>query len=93
MDFSKALEFLKAGYSVARSGWNGKGMSVVLVPGSKGLTVEAGRPLSAVMPVGSVFNYLPHIDMRTAQGDMVPWLASQTDILADDWEIVGKVNA
>lgn len=30
---------------------------------------------------------LPYIFMSTAQGDLVPWLASQTDILADDWEI------
>jgi len=29
---------------------------------------------------------LPYIFMSTAQGDLVPWLASQTDILADDWE-------
>lgn len=31
---------------------------------------------------------LPYIYMYTAQGDLVPWLASQTDILADDWELV-----
>lgn len=32
---------------------------------------------------------LPYIYMYTAQGDLVPWLASQTDILAEDWELVG----
>lgn len=31
---------------------------------------------------------LPYIYMRTAQGDLVPWLASQTDLLAEDWELV-----
>ena len=31
---------------------------------------------------------LPYIYMKTVQGDLVPWLASQTDILANDWEIV-----
>jgi hypothetical protein len=31
---------------------------------------------------------LPYIFMRTAQGDLVPWLASQTDILARDWVVV-----
>ena len=31
---------------------------------------------------------LPYIYMKTVQGDLVPWLASQTDILADDWSIV-----
>ena len=30
---------------------------------------------------------LPYIYMRTVTGDLIPWLASQTDILADDWEI------
>jgi len=32
---------------------------------------------------------LPYIYMSTVQGDLVPWLASQTDILATDWELVG----
>lgn len=31
---------------------------------------------------------LPYIYMCTAQGDLVPWLASQTDVLADDWGVV-----
>lgn len=31
---------------------------------------------------------LPYLYMRTAQGDLVPWLASQTDILAEDWAVV-----
>ena len=31
---------------------------------------------------------LPYIYMSTAQGDLVPWLASQTDILAEDWELI-----
>ena len=31
---------------------------------------------------------LPYIYMRTAQGDLVPWLCSQTDMLADDWELL-----
>lgn len=32
---------------------------------------------------------LPYVFMHTAQGDKVPWLCSQTDFLAEDWEIVG----
>lgn len=88
-DFSLAIRSLKDGKRVARAGWNGKGMYLILVPGSQGLVVEAGRPFAkAGVPVGTTFNYLPHIDMRTVQGDFVPWLASQTDMLAEDWEIV-----
>jgi hypothetical protein len=94
MDFGEAIRSLKAGNRVARAGWNGKGMFLVLVPGSNGLTVDEGRPLAkAGIPIGTVFNYLPHIDMWTAQGDFVPWLASQTDMLADDWERLSALPA
>ena len=95
MDFGEAIRALKDGKRVARSGWNGKGMFLVLVPGSIGLTVEAGRPLAiAGVPVGTKFNYLPHVDMWTVDGAFVPWLASQTDVLSEDWMIVeGDANA
>lgn len=88
LSFSTALALLKDGKRLQRAGWNGKGMWLILVPGSKSLTVDENRPLAlAGIPVGTTFNYLPHIDMWTAQGDLVPWLASQTDLLADDWQI------
>lgn len=86
MNFSEALFRIKEGSLVARSGWNGKGMFIFLVDGS---TFEVNRaPLLGIFPEGTEINYLPHIDMRTADGSIVPWLASQTDIMADDWEIV-----
>lgn len=86
MDFGEALTALKAGGRVTRAGWNGVGMWLVLVPGSA-ITVEIGRPLGNAAPelVGQQVQYLPHIDMRTTQGQIVPWLASQTDVLAEDW--------
>ena len=89
MDFGFALGALKDGQRVTRTGWNGVGMWLVLVPGST-ITVEAGRPLGDAAPelVGQTVEYLPHIDMKTAQGPVVPWLASQTDLLAEDWEVV-----
>jgi hypothetical protein len=88
LGFGAALEILKAGKRVARKEWNGHDMWLVLVPGSDALTVEAGRPLAkAGLAVGTVFDYLPHIDMWTAHA-LVPWLASQTDILAEDWLLV-----
>ena len=84
MNFSDALIMVKSGTKVARSGWNGKGMFIFLVPGS---TFEVNRPpLLGIYPEGTKINYHAHIDMRTADGQIVPWLASQTDILADDWE-------
>lgn len=82
--FSTALDMVKSGKRVARSGWNGKGMFIFLVPGS---TFEVNRPpLLGIYPPGTKINYHPHIDMRTADGTIVPWLASQTDLLASDWE-------
>lgn len=92
MSFGHAVHALKAGKRVCRAGWNGKGMFLILVPGSPELVVEEGRPFAkAGVPVGTKFSYLPHIDMYTAQGNFVPWLASQTDVLADDWMILGEV--
>lgn len=84
--FSNALEMLKQGHRVAREGWNGKGMFLYLVPGS---TFKVNRPpLQGIYPKGTEINYHAHIDMKTADDQCVPWLASQTDMLADDWCIV-----
>ena len=85
MSFSDALEALKAGRRVARTGWNGKNMFLFLVPGST-FTVNRA-PLLGIYPEGTVVDYHAHIDMKTAQGYVVPWLASQADLLADDWAI------
>lgn len=83
MTFSEALERIKAGGQMARSGWNGKGMFVFLVPGS---VFNVNRPpLLGIYPEGTEINYRAHIDMRTADGQVVPWVASQSDLLADDW--------
>lgn len=86
MNFSEALDAIKAGGRVARSGWNGKGMFVFLVPGS---VFKVNRePLLSILGEGTEVRYHGHIDMRTADGMIVPWLASQTDLLADDWQTV-----
>lgn len=91
MTFSQALEQVKLGAKVARTGWNGKGMFIALQVGST-IPASAARggaaKVLADMGVEQI-NILPHIDMRSAQGDVVVgWLASQTDMLADDWAIV-----
>lgn len=83
MDFSDALRLVKAGKRVSRAGWNGKNMFVFLVPGS---TFRVNRePLLSILGEGTEVQYHGHVDMRTANGQIVPWLASQTDILAEDW--------
>lgn len=86
LTFGLAVEAMKMGKRVARMGWNGKGMFLFLVPGS---TFSVNRPpLLGIYPEGTVVNYCPHIDMKTADDKVVPWLASQTDVLAEDWVIL-----
>lgn len=84
--FGTALHRLRTGRRVARLGWNGTGMWLVLVPGSS-ITVEATRPVGRAVPelVGERVSYRAHIDMMTADGTLVPWVASQTDVLSFDW--------
>ena len=86
LKFGDAQMLLKNVQKVARLGWNGKGMFLFLVPGS---VFKVNRPpLLGIYPEGTEISYCPHIDMRTADGKIVPWLASQTDVLAEDWVIV-----
>lgn len=87
MNFGHALLALKNGDKVARSGWNGKGMFLILVFGS---VLTSFRPESAYANhFSEPVTIDPHIDMRTAPGTMQPgWLASQADMLADDWHVI-----
>lgn len=86
LTFGEAIEALKTGLKVAREGWNGKNMFLFLVGGS---TFKVNRPpLLGIYPEGTEINYRAHIDMRTVDGAIVPWVASQTDVLAEDWLIV-----
>ena len=86
MDFGSALEALKGGFKVQRSGWNGKGMFIYLVPENRyAPTTNAGAELAG--EDGKVA-YGAYLAMKTAQGNVVPWVASQTDLLASDWEMV-----
>jgi hypothetical protein len=77
MNFGQAIQALKEGERVARTGWNGKGMWLAYVP--------AGY---MELTNGLEFPSCPYLVMKTAQATVVPWLASQTDVLAEDWVIV-----
>jgi hypothetical protein len=83
MSFGLAIEALKQGERVARSGWNGKGMWLGLVCGYD-YNPDKGRATTYALGCQK----LPWIGMKTADNGFVPWLASQTDMLADDWMIV-----
>ena len=84
MPFGLAIEALKKGKRVARQGWNGKGMWLMLV-GQDDYGVYDSQDVS---PGNFEGKLLAWVGMQTAQGDFVPWLASQSDMLADDWAIV-----
>jgi len=84
--FEIALELIKEGKKLAREGWNGKDMFIFLVKGS--IFKVNREPLLGIYEEGTEINYQPHIDMRTANGTVVPWLASQSDLLAEDWSVV-----
>lgn len=73
-DFGAALQAMRCGARVAREGWNGKGMWLRLVQPADGDPSRLPR-----YPVRA------HVEMKDAQGWLVPWLASQTDLLAQDW--------
>ncbi len=81
--FSWALDRLKGGGRVQRAGWNGKGMFIFLVAGSRFAVNRA--PLLGIYTEGTVIDYHSHVDMKTATGEVVPWVCSQTDMLANDW--------
>ncbi|MGZ5575233.1 MAG: DUF2829 domain-containing protein [Methylobacter sp.] len=88
LSFGAAIDALESGKKVARSGWNGKGMWLILVPGSPNIKPVAGTPYSKAGIVNEV-SIDAHIDMFTAGGTMQPgWLASQADMLAKDWVVV-----
>ena len=91
-DFGMALEALKRGKAVSRKGWNGKGMFITLQNGSE---VEGNNMRNE--PAKKYYGdckakICPHIDMKAADGSyVVGWLASQTDMLAEDWDIIDPV--
>lgn len=92
MTFGQAIEALKAGKKVARKGWNGKGMWLVLVHGQKSVQLRDGSPYKAALQRDEC-EILPHIDMWTINHEgrramLAGWLASQSDMLCEDWEIV-----
>lgn len=86
LDFGAVVDGLKKGKRYARSGWNGKGMFIFLVNGSN---FKVNRePLLTIMGEGTEVTYRPHVDMKTVDGEIVPWICSQSDMLANDWCLV-----
>lgn len=88
MNFGDAIAALKDEKRVAREGWNGKGMWICLMPAVTIPGVGVNARTRKFVPEGDL-HVQPYIVLWTARGDWQPgWLASQADMLADDWAIV-----
>jgi hypothetical protein len=86
MTFGLAIEAMKMGFMVSRAGWNGKGMFVYYVGDdhypAKSQAAKVFYGENGFVP------YRAYIAMKTVDDVVVPWVASQTDLLADDWSVV-----
>lgn len=89
MTFGLAIEAMKQGKKVARAGWNGKGMYVVYRTGyPEGIPANKNTADAIGIPEGTLFKVRPYLQMKCVDGSFQMWLASQSDILAEDWYIV-----
>lgn len=91
MNIGGAVEALKAGKRVARATWNGKNMWLSLTPGRIVKADQFWSPRNqdfAKTQGDESVQVLSYVTMKTADGAIVPWSCSQTDLLADDWWIV-----
>ena len=86
MSFGLAIEAAKMGKKIQRSGWNGKGMFVYHTPvGCYAARTEAAK---SIANEDGMVSYGAYLAIKTVSGEVIPWLASQTDMLSDDWRIV-----
>lgn len=88
LTFGDAITALKQGQRVARSGWNGKGMFLYYVPENKYPAARNTLNTLDGLFEDNMVPYGAYIAMKTAQNNVVPWLASQTDVLAEDWGVI-----
>lgn len=104
MTFGEAIEALNCGEYVTRKGWNGRGMFIYKTPGSTvelgNLKPHVQEAVTKGLNLRGQVSYtsyqveiLPHIDMWTINAEgrraiLCGWLASQSDMLATDWEVL-----
>ncbi len=100
MNFSEALELLKKGNKLTRSGFyqtfdlycasDSECVFIYLVKGSEFQVNRA--PLNAMFEMGKLINYRPHIDIKLMDGSFGVWSPSNDDLLAEDWEVFEYIN-
>lgn len=84
MNFGSALGLLKSGKCVARSGWNGKGMFVYMVPEN---AYEPTTEAEKIHYGGSKVPYNAYLAIKNVNETVSTWVPSINDVLADDWAI------
>lgn len=88
MKFGEAIELAQQGKKITREGWNGKGQFVYYQEGSA-IDPQAARN-EVLRAMEGPITIRPHLDMKTVDGSIqIGWLASQTDMLAEDWTLAG----
>ncbi len=88
MNFGTALEAIKAGLRIARTGWNGKGMFVYLVPPAS-YPVQTGAA-KAHFGEGATVPYNAYMAIKNVDNTVSTWVPSVNDCLATDWGVVGE---
>ena len=81
-----AIQRLKEGAKVARRGWNGKGMFLYYVPANSYPMSRNNLETMDGVFKDNLVPYQEYVAMKTADGTVVPWLCSQSDMFANDWE-------
>jgi hypothetical protein len=87
MDFGEALDAVRDGLAVYRTGWNANGQYVYLVPAA---SYPPQTDVAKAEFGGEDVPYGAYLAIKTVQHNVVPWLASQTDLLAEDWQVIKK---
>lgn len=89
LTFGEAIQLMKKGAKIARKGWNGKGMFVVYQKGyPDGIPCNKQTAEAFGYKEGELFKCRPYMQMRCADGTHQIWVASQSDILTEDWYVV-----
>jgi hypothetical protein len=91
MNFGQALQSLKnaEGVKIARAGWNGKGMYIVLQAGyPDGIAINKNTAEATGIAEGTICKFHPYLMMKAVDGSFFPWNPNQLDMLSEDWEIL-----
>lgn len=91
MDIGQAVNEMKEGGIVARDGWKGENIYLVLIHSSR--SIANTTPLSDIYTEGTEIDGYPYVAMKTADNKTVHWSCSQSDLLAEDWYILDDSDA